>query len=117
MTPFVVSMFVVWALLTPKDAFHQPLSAPDGATQERGAVTPPVVVKEVHPKGDKTARVEFDCVVLEDGTVSIVKILKSSDSRLDDAATAAMKQWLFKPGTRDGRPMKVRVSVEVSFKS
>ena len=44
MTPFVVSMFAVWALQTPKDSFHQPLSAPDGATQERSAVTPPVVV-------------------------------------------------------------------------
>jgi TonB family protein len=45
-----------------------------------------------------------------------VKIIKSSDARLNDAATDAMKQWLFKPATKDGKPVRFRVSVELSFK-
>jgi len=66
--------------------------------------------------GKKTDRVSFDCTVLEDGTVSIIGILKSSDARLNDAATEAMKQWLFKPATRDGKPVPFRIAVEISFK-
>jgi len=83
---------------------------------QSGSVTPPVIIKEVHPKGDKTAHVTFDCVVQQDGTVTIVKILSSSDAKLNDDATAAMKQWQFKPGTKDGKPVAVRVAVDLSFR-
>jgi hypothetical protein len=26
-----------------------------------------------------------------------------------------VKQWLFKPGTKDGKPVAVQVSVEINF--
>ena len=34
---------------------------------------------------------------------------------LDGQAVKAMKQWLFKPGTKDSRPVAVRVAVEMKF--
>ena len=34
---------------------------------------------------------------------------------LDDQAVKAMKQWSFKPGTKDGKPVTVRVDVQMSF--
>ena len=86
------------------------------AHAQNSGVTPPVIIKEVHPKGDKTAHVTFDCVVQQDGTVTIVKILSSSDAKLNDDATAAMKQWQFKPGTKDGKPVAVRVAIDLSFR-
>ena len=35
---------------------------------------------------------------------------------LDAQAVNAMKQWLFKPGSKDGKPVPVRVSVEMTFR-
>ena len=79
--------------------------------------TPPEVVTKVIPRGRRGATVEFECVVLEDGTVHIVRITKTSDPKLNDAATAAMKQWTFRPALKDGRPVKCPVTVELTFRS
>ena len=34
---------------------------------------------------------------------------------LDKNAVAATKQWEFKPGTQDGKPVAVRVNVSITF--
>ena len=87
-------------------------------------VTLPSVVKTVHPeyrKEAKEARIQgtvlLDCVVLTDGTVGNVSVTRSLDSKLglDQAAVEAAKQWQFKPGTKDGKPVAVRVAIELTF--
>jgi TonB family protein len=55
-------------------------------------------------------------VVLTDGTVQIVQLMKTSNPKLSDAAREALSKWRFKPGTKDGKPIPVRVSIEVSFR-
>ena len=61
--------------------------------------------------------VELDVVVKSDGKVGDVKVVKSLDALygLDDNAVKAMKQWEFKPGTKDNRPVAVRIHVEMAF--
>jgi len=51
------------------------------------------------------------------GTVGEVTVTKSLDDTygLDQAAVAALKRWVFKPGQKDGKPVPVRVAVEMSF--
>ena len=92
--------------------------------QEASNHTMPVLVKDVKPVYTKEAReariqglVGLDAVVLKDGTVGAVTITKSLDQKygLDDQAVKALKQWQFKPGTQDGKPADVRVSIEMSF--
>ena len=87
-------------------------------------VTMPTVVREVKPEYTTEARkagiqgtVILDVVVLEDGTVGDVKVTQSLDQKygLDDQAVKAVKQWTFKPGTKDGKPVPVRVSIEMTF--
>jgi TonB family protein len=54
---------------------------------------------------------------LKDGSVGEVRITKSLDQQygLDEQAIKALVQWQFKPGTKDGKPADVRISIEMSF--
>jgi periplasmic protein TonB len=87
--------------------------------------TMPVVLSEVKPDYTPEAKqrgiqgnVELSVVVKDDGTVGEVKVTQSLDDKygLDDQAVIAMKKWRFRPGTRDGKPVAVQVTVEMSFK-
>ena len=98
-------------------------SAPQVHTPGNG-VSLPVVVKEVRPEytqAAKDARIEgtvlLECVVLENGTIGDISVARSLDSvlGLDQEAVKATKQWQFKPGTKDGKPVAVRVQLEMTF--
>ena len=87
-------------------------------------ITLPVVVRQVqahYTPAAMTARLEgtvvLQSVVLADGTVGDVRVVQSLDVEhgLDDQAIAAMKQWIFKPGQRDGKPVAVRIHCEMTF--
>jgi protein TonB len=54
---------------------------------------------------------------MPDGTVGNVQITKSLDSTfgLDQEAIKAAKQWRFKPGMRQGEPVPVLVTIELTF--
>ena len=78
-------------------------------------VSLPVVLKEVHPTAATAATVAMNCIVAQDGTVRTVTIASSPDSKLNQAAVRALRQWQFKPGMKDGKPVPVRISVELSF--
>ena len=56
-------------------------------------------------------------VVKADGSVGDVTVKESLDSvyGLDDNAVKAIKQWAFRPGTKDGKPVGVRVYVKMKF--
>ena len=64
-------------------------------------------------------QVELEAVVLPNGTIGEVRIVKSLDKQygLDQEAIAAAKQWLFRPGTdKDGRPIPVIVTLVLEFR-
>lgn len=99
-------------------------AVPFAGAQEIERKTTPVLIREFKPNYTKEAReakiqgiVEMSAVVLEDGSVGDVTVTKSLDQQygLDDEAVKAMKKWRFKPGTKDGKPVPVTVSVEMSF--
>ena len=87
-------------------------------------VSLPTVVSEVKPDYTpeaQAARIEgvvlLEAVVLADGKVGDVTVTQSLDSKfgLDQQAVKATKQWTFKPGLKDGKPVAVRVHVEMTF--
>jgi len=78
-------------------------------------VSLPVAVKEVHPMASAPATIAITCVVRPDGSVRSVTIASSPDSTLNQAAIRAMRQWQFKAGMKDGKPVPVRISVEMTF--
>ena len=85
-------------------------------------VSAPVVVKEARPQYTPDAKgakiqgtVALECVVQTDGTVGDVKVTRSLDAGLDQEAIKAVKQWRFEPGTKDGKPVPVLVTLEMTF--
>src|SRR4051812_38880431 len=87
-------------------------------------ITPPRLLREVKNRYTVEAMrhgvegtVWVQAVVLPDGTVGDVTVTKSLDRRygLDDEALIAVKQWRFRPGTRLGIPVPVRVTIELTF--
>ena len=87
-------------------------------------VTRPQVVTEVKPaytpqamKAKIQGTVWLTAVVLASGDVGDVTVLKSLDAEhgLDDEAVRAARQWKFKAGTKDGKPVPVEVTIEMTF--
>ena len=85
-------------------------------------VTAPVVLKEVKPEYTAKARdagiqgtVTLECVVLSDGWVGDTRVTKGLDPDLDRQAVQTLRRWRFKPGERQGKPVPVRVQVEMNF--
>ncbi|MEO7135067.1 MAG: M56 family metallopeptidase [Vicinamibacterales bacterium] len=84
----------------------------------------PTVVREVKPKYTAAAMqkkiqgsVWLSIVVGANGDVTDATVSKSLDPEfgLDDEALAASRKWKFKPGTKDGQPVAVRVTLELTF--
>jgi len=81
-------------------------------------ISPPVVVKAVYPTTTKSAIaiiVTMACVVGLDGKAGQIKILTSPDKTLNQSAIEALRHWVFKPGTKDGTPVLVRVKIQMWF--
>jgi protein TonB len=94
------------------------------AVKPGNGITVPQVVHEVKPSYTAEAvrariqgLVGLNVVVKDDGTVGSVTVTRSLDEKygLDEQAVSAMKQWQFKPGTKDGKPVAVRIDVEMTF--
>lgn len=110
------------ALLTFVSPSAQSQAGGDPHYQIGNGVSSPVLVSEVKPRytGGAIRRrlqgnVEVKAVVKKDGTVGDVTVSKSLDPELDEQAIIAVKQWKFKPGTKDGVPVNVQVKVELTF--
>lgn len=94
------------------------------AFQPGNGVVPPRVLRQVRPSytGDAMrARaqgvIRLECVVLPDGSVGRVRVVRSLDSGfgLDEEAIRAARQWRFAPGTRLGQPVPVLVLIDLEF--
>lgn len=51
----------------------------------------------------------------KDGSVTVTRILRGLGYGLAENARAAIGQWRFTPGSRNGQPVEVVLNVEVSF--
>ena len=87
-----------------------------------GNVTTPKLIRERRPhygacniQEKVQGEVLIECVVKADGTVGNKKIIKSLHPDLDQAALDAAAHWVFEPGTREGKPVDVLVSIAMMF--
>ena len=100
---------------SPQDAQGPVYTVGDG-------VSAPVVVKRVAPQytpDAMRAKVEgtvgLECVVETDGSTSGIRVIKALDPGLDEEAVKALRLWTFEPGKKDGKPVRVRITLEMTF--
>ena len=97
---------------------------PAGVFRPGGEVTEPKLIRETKPnytaesmRAKVQGSVFIEAVVLTDGTVGEVRVVRSLDKKfgLDDVAVTTVKQWRFTPGKKDGVPVPVVLEVQMSF--
>lgn len=88
-----------------------------------GNVTAPIPIYKPEPPYSEEARkakymgvVALMIVVDAQGNVIDVRVIKPLGLGLDEKAVETVRTWKFKPAMRNGAPVPVRVSVEVSFR-
>jgi len=104
-----------------------PGSGPGGGDSEvilmpGGDVHAPVLLERVepdYPEAARRARMEgtliLEAVITASGTVQEVRVLRSVNPLLDEAAERAVRQWRYKPATLNGRAVPVYLTVTVRF--
>ena len=85
-------------------------------------VTPPEVLSRAHPTYTEQARdahregvVVLYIEITPEGRPQNIQILRRVGLGLDESAQESLRQWTFKPVTKDGKPVTVMLAVEVNF--
>jgi protein TonB len=95
-----------------------------GAYRPGAGITLPRVLREAKPQYTADAMrakvqgsVLLECIVMPDGSVGDVRVTKSLDPifGLDQEAIKAAKLWRFSPGMRQGEPVPVIITIELTF--
>jgi TonB family protein len=88
-----------------------------------GEVKEPVQISRIQPTYPEEARkngiqgvVKLSAVVDAKGNVTKVEPIESPDPTLAAAAVDAVRKWTYKPATLKGKPVKVIMTITVSFK-
>jgi protein TonB len=84
-------------------------------------LTPPRVTKQVAPR-QSTVRgvrvvgsVTVALIVSSKGLPKDVHVVKGIDKEIDQCTVEAVEQWRFEPAQKDGKPVAVRVSLDIAF--
>jgi protein TonB len=95
-----------------------------GAYRPGNGVETPRLLQEVKPQYTAQAmrakiqgEVLLECIVQPDGSVGRIRVVRSLDSSfgLDQEAIKAASKWRFAPGTRQGQPVPVLVTIAIAF--
>jgi protein TonB len=95
-----------------------------GAYRPGSGVSLPTLLRDVKPaytadamRAKVQGSVWLECIVMPDGSVGEVKVTRSLDPifGLDQEAIKAAKMWKFRPGMRQGEPVPVIITIELTF--
>jgi protein TonB len=94
-----------------------------GAYRLGSGIEPPQLLRSVEPAYTSEALqkklegdVVLEVVILADGTVGEVRVLRGLETGLDQNAIAAARQWRFVPGKLRGEPVAVVAEIVVEFR-
>jgi protein TonB len=72
----------------------------------------PVIAQQARREGT----VVIDALIGEDGRIRQARVLSKPEPLLDEAALAAVRQWVFTPTLLNGEPVSVAMTVTVDFR-
>jgi TonB family protein len=88
-----------------------------------GGVTAPALLYKVEPQYTEAARkAKYQGIVLlyvevtPEGTAQNITVRRSLGLGLDEKAIEAVKNWRFRPGTKDGQAVTVAATIEINFR-
>jgi TonB family protein len=88
----------------------------------RDGVTAPVLIRGIEPEfSDEARRAKYEGTVVIRADVDAfgrarnIRIVHSLGMGLDEKAMEAVTQWLFRPGTRNGKPVTVSALIQLTF--
>jgi protein TonB len=126
------SLMLVAFLLTSRLVFPQAGAPTDTPTTVRACVDPkagkpcavaPKAVYQPAPRYPKKARkkklqgdVWLSLIVGTDGAPHDITVEKSLGLELDEAAVKSVQTWKFDPATLEGKPVAVKLTIQVNFK-
>jgi len=94
-----------------------------GAYRVGGNISAPALISRSMPGYTPEARrakrqgtVVLSVVVDPHGDVSEMRVVRGLGYGLNEKAVEAVRAWKFKPGTRDGVPVAVLITIEVAFR-
>ena len=85
------------------------------ATAPRATYAPLPNYTEYAREKNIQGQVRLYVLITPKGTTDDIEIDRSVEPGLDEAARAAVKQWRFEPARYKGKPVPVRVYVDVNF--
>jgi protein TonB len=99
---------------------QNPASAGEEVYPVGAGVSQPRVIQQVQPehpaKGFRiSGTVLIGLIVGSDGEPRDVHVVKSLEKEIDQSAVQAVQKWRFEPAKKDGKPVAVKVSVEIRF--
>jgi TonB family protein len=88
-----------------------------------GGVAPPQLISKIEPSYTEEARAlkvqGTEVLYVEigtDGVASNFKVLNGVGFGLDEEGIEAVSQWRFKPGAKDGQPVRVAATIEINWR-
>jgi TonB family protein len=94
-----------------------------GEADSSSDLSSPVATLKVDPayplelmKQNVSGTVILHAVILSDGTVGTVRVLRSIDDRLDQYASEAIAKWHFQPAMKNGAPVAVEATFWIPFR-
>lgn len=112
---------MVWVLLLLLAA--APLRADERVYDLEEGIKPPRLIHQVNPDYSRVRGVRVNgsvsiaVVVTSEGATKDLRVVQSLHPDVDRCAVEAVKQWRFAPAEKDGKPVAVRVTIELEFHS
>ncbi len=118
-----VNTYTAQAAALRQSTRRSPPAASSTAVRIGDDVLPPKLLAKIEPTYSEEARTAklsgtavLSIEVDANGRPQNIDVLRSPGLGLDAEAVAAVQQWRFQPGTRNGTPVAVLATVEVNFR-
>jgi TonB family protein len=95
---------------------EQPFKVGGEVKAPKPTYAPPPQFSEAARAAKHDGTVELGLIVKADGTPGDIWVKKKTGFGLDQQAVQTARQWRFRPATKDGKPVAVITSIEMSFK-